>query len=54
MTEVLGYTTYLAQGGDWGALVTSWLGRDHGASTRAIHLNMLSFRPGGGLTTEVE
>ena len=34
MTEVLGYQTYLAQGGDWGAMVTSWLGRDHGA-TRA-------------------
>ena len=29
MTEVLGYPTYLAQGGDWGALVTSWLGLDH-------------------------
>ena len=32
MTEVLGYGRYLAQGGDWGALVTSWLARDHGAS----------------------
>ena len=26
MTEVLGYDRYLAQGGDWGSLVTSWLG----------------------------
>ena len=45
MTEVLGYDRYLAQGGDWGAMVTSWLGLDHGAHARAIHLNMLGFRP---------
>src|SRR5436190_6982685 len=54
MTEVLGYRTYLAQGGDWGAMVTSWLARDHGASTRAIHLNMLGFRPPGGPQGEAE
>jgi microsomal epoxide hydrolase len=54
MTEVLGYTTYLAQGGDWGAMVTSWLGRDHGAHARAIHLNMLGFRPHGGPAGEAE
>jgi microsomal epoxide hydrolase len=47
MTEVLGYSSYLAQGGDWGAMVTSWLGREHKAA-RAIHLNMLGFRPHGG------
>jgi len=44
MTEVLGYPHYLAQGGDWGSIVTSWLGVDHRASVRAIHLNMLPFR----------
>lgn len=47
MTEVLGYDSYLAQGGDWGAMVTSWLGLDHGAHARAIHLNMIGFRPFG-------
>jgi pimeloyl-ACP methyl ester carboxylesterase len=45
MTEVLGYDRYLAQGGDWGAMITSWLGADHGAHAKAIHLNMLGFRP---------
>lgn len=49
MREVLGYRTYLAQGGDWGAMVTSWIGYDHGISggggARAIHLNMMGFRP---------
>lgn len=54
MTEVLGYPTYLAQGGDWGAMVTSWLARDHGPSVRAIHLNMLGFRPHGGPQTPDE
>ncbi|WP_397422067.1 epoxide hydrolase family protein [Phenylobacterium sp.] len=54
MTEVLGYQTYLAQGGDWGAMVTSWLGRDHGAHARAIHLNMMGFRPPGGPQGEAE
>jgi pimeloyl-ACP methyl ester carboxylesterase len=44
MTEVLGYPRYLAQGGDWGAVVTSWLGLDHGANVSAIHLNLLAFR----------
>lgn len=44
MTEVLGYPRYLAQGGDWGAIVTSWLGLDHGEQVQAIHLNLLAFR----------
>lgn len=45
MTETLGYKSYLAQGGDWGSMVTSLLGLDHGASCRGIHLNMAALRP---------
>ncbi len=50
MRGVLGYETYLAQGGDWGSMVTSWLGKNHGivdgkGGTRAIHLNMMALRP---------
>lgn len=45
MTRTLGYRSYLAQGGDWGGLVTSWIGFDHGAHCKAIHLNMIGFRP---------
>ena len=41
MVDVLGYASFVAQGGDWGAAVTSWLGIDHADVTRAIHLNML-------------
>ncbi|WP_236201001.1 epoxide hydrolase family protein [Pseudomonas pseudonitroreducens] len=44
MTEVLGYPRYRAQGGDWGAIVTSWLALDHPESVEAIHLNLLGFR----------
>jgi microsomal epoxide hydrolase len=50
MRERLGYDTYLAQGGDWGAVVTSWLGVDHGTvngkgGCKGIHLNMVGLRP---------
>jgi len=54
MTQRLGYKSYLAQGGDWGAMVTSWLGRDHNPHVRAIHLNMLGFRPHGGPQGDAE
>jgi pimeloyl-ACP methyl ester carboxylesterase len=45
MTEVLGYDTYVAQGGDWGSLVASWLGVDHPEAVKAIHINMMGLRP---------
>jgi pimeloyl-ACP methyl ester carboxylesterase len=45
MTEVLGYPRYGAQGGDWGAMITSSLGRDHGDNLVGIHLNMLGAMP---------
>jgi pimeloyl-ACP methyl ester carboxylesterase len=45
MTEVLGYERYIAQGGDWGAIVTTWLGLEHASSLAGIHLNMAPFRP---------
>ena len=54
MVEGLGYSTYLAQGGDWGSMITSWLGHDHGAHAKAIHLNMMAFRPAGGPQSEAE
>lgn len=44
MTEVLGYDSYIAQGGDWGGAISSWLGFDHAPSCRAVHLNILTMR----------
>ncbi|MBI1251176.1 MAG: alpha/beta fold hydrolase [Alphaproteobacteria bacterium] len=43
MTEELGYPRYIAQGGDWGSLVTSYLGMDHDACI-GIHVNMIGLR----------
>lgn len=54
MTEHLGYDRYLAQGGDWGSLVTSALAYDYPVRVRAIHLNMLALRPPGGPQGEAE
>jgi pimeloyl-ACP methyl ester carboxylesterase len=36
----LGYTNYLAQGGDWGAGVTTWMAKQHVEGLAAIHLNL--------------
>ena len=44
MTEVLGYDYYIAQGGDWGGAISSWLGFDHAAACKAIHINILTMR----------
>lgn len=38
----LGYERFCAQGGDWGAMVTTALGQHHPESVTAIHLNMPS------------
>jgi pimeloyl-ACP methyl ester carboxylesterase len=45
VTGGLGYPRYLAQGGDWGSLVTSWLGADFPATVAGIHVNMMGLRP---------
>ncbi|MEM5515808.1 epoxide hydrolase family protein [Henriciella sp. AS95] len=59
MHDVLGYESYLAQGGDWGSVVTGWLGFNHaqakGGGCAAIHLNMFGLRPSPATpTTDAE
>jgi microsomal epoxide hydrolase len=44
MTEVLGYARFAAQGGDWGAFITSRLGYKHAKSLTGIHVNLLAVR----------
>ena len=44
MTVVMGYDSYIAQGGDWGGAVSSWLGYDHAPACSAIHINILTMR----------
>lgn len=41
MTEVLGYKEFAAQGGDWGAGITSLIGQNYPSSVCGIHLNLL-------------
>jgi len=41
----LGYRRYIAQGGDWGALVTRYLGEHYPQQVAAIHTNMLFAPP---------
>lgn len=45
MTDVLGYSRFAAQGGDWGAFTASALGVQHPDKLIGIHLNMLALRP---------
>ncbi|NNE63344.1 MAG: alpha/beta fold hydrolase, partial [Gammaproteobacteria bacterium] len=47
MTDVLGFDSYIAQGGDWGGAISSWLGFEHPAC-KAIHINILTMRHADG------
>jgi len=42
MTDVLGYRRFAAQGGDWGAFVSSRLGAVHADRLIGIHINLLA------------
>ena len=44
MTDVLGYSRFGAQGGDWGAFITSRLGYRYAERLVGIHLNLLAVR----------
>jgi pimeloyl-ACP methyl ester carboxylesterase len=54
MTDVLGYDSYIAQGGDWGGAISSFLGYDHAPACRAIHINILTMRHPDGPQTAAE
>ncbi len=51
LRQTLGYERYIAQGGDWGSMVSAMAGLDHavarGGGCAAIHLNMLGSRVEG-------
>jgi len=44
MRERLGYARYGAQGGDWGAFSTAWLGANRADHISGIHLNLMPLR----------
>ena len=54
MTQVLGYSGYLAQGGDWGSSISGWMGYE-GQGCKAVHLNMMGWlSPGVSFDTPEE
>ena len=54
MTEVLGYRNYIAQGGDFGGTIATWLGYDFPKTCTAIHINILIVRHPDGPQTKEE
>lgn len=48
LMERLGYSRYVAQGGDWGSAVTRAMASQKPAGLCAIHLNMVVVFPGAG------
>ena len=58
MRDVLGFDQYVAQGGDWGSLVTAMLGLHHGTDKgggcKAIHISMYGARTAAQPETEAE
>jgi microsomal epoxide hydrolase len=47
MTDALGWKRFGAQGGDWGAFITSRLGLAYASRVAGIHVNLLAARPSG-------
>ncbi len=47
MGETLGYERFIAQGGDWGAAISSWIGFEHAPPCAGVHLNMMGVRAAG-------
>ena len=47
MGDVLGYERFVAQGGDWGAAIASWLGFEHAPPCIGAHVNMMGVRAAG-------
>ncbi len=54
MTKKLDYKNYLAQGGDWGGAITTWLAYDHSKTCNAIHINIFTMRHPDGHQTKEE
>ena len=54
MKDVLGYNGYLAQGGDWGGGISTWLGFAASPACKAVHLNIMMMRHQDGPQTPEE
>ena len=54
MTEVLGYKKYIAQGGDFGGTIATWLAYDFPKNLFGIHVNIFIIRHPDGPQNEEE
>ena len=54
MTSVLGYKSYIAQGGDFGGTICTWLAYDFPKNLLGIHINILIIRHPDGPQTKEE
>ena len=54
MTNVLDYKRYVAQGGDFGATITTWIAYDFPEKLLGIHINILIIRHPDGPQTKEE
>jgi pimeloyl-ACP methyl ester carboxylesterase len=52
MTDVLGYRRFVAQGGDWGSMISVRLGLDRPERVAALHLNFLALARDTGTPVE--
>ena len=50
----LGYDSYIAQGGDWGSMISSQMGRQDPEHCRGVHLNMIFAMPPEGEENPME
>jgi len=54
MVKELNYKNYLAQGGDFGGAISTWLGYDYPKTCSAIHINIMIVRHADGPQTKEE
>jgi microsomal epoxide hydrolase len=58
LRRILGYERYIAQGGDWGSMVSAMAGLDHalarGGGCEAIHLNLYASAAAGAPANDEE
>lgn len=54
VTEVCGYDKYIAQGGDWGSVVSNWIAYDYPEHCCGLHVNCAGMRHAKGPQTPEE
>lgn len=54
MVDVLGFKTYLTQGGDWGSAICSWIAYHYPENCKGMHFNFPTMRNSAGPQNEEE